>query len=204
LVTDAMGLRSAAGLLAGTDIRCVVVLDVDAGLPALPDHIVVVRFHELLVDALPPAVDLDPADLFTVLYTSGTTGLSKGCMLSNGYMTSASRPFRESDWLRTNERVITAFYLFHGSAQSVLMQVLTTLGCSVCFEPKFSATTLMNRAREERADVLWGLGPMGMAILNQPDLTVERDNSLRFRNSSKNGSALPLSAKSTASPSAFR
>ena len=180
LVTDAMGLRSAAGLLADTDVRCVVVLDGDAGLPALPDHIVVVRFHELLVDALPPAVDLDPADLFTVLYTSGTTGLSKGCMLSNGYMTSASRPFRESDWLRTNERVITAFYLFHGSAQSVLMQVLTTSGCSVCFEPKFSATTLMNRAREERADVLWGLGPMGMAILNQPDLTADRNSSLRF------------------------
>src|SRR6201988_2699297 len=112
LVADAMGLRSAAGLLAGTDVRCVVVLDGDTALPALPDHIVVVRFDELLVDALPPAVDLDPADLFTVLYTSGTTGLSKGCMLSNGYVTSAARPFRDCDWLRTNERAITAFYLF--------------------------------------------------------------------------------------------
>ena len=180
LVTDAMGLRSAAGLLAGTEVRCVVVLDADTASPALPDHIVVVPFRELLADAVPPAVDLDPADLFTVLYTSGTTGLPKGCMLTNGYVTSAAHPFRESDWLRTNERVITAFYLFHGSAQSVLMQVLTTSGCSVCFEPKFSATTLMNRAREERAQVLWGLGPMGMAILNHPDLTADRNSSLRL------------------------
>ena len=62
LVADAIGLRSAADLLAGTDVRCVVALDGDTALPALPDHIVVVRFHELLVDALPPAVDLDPAD----------------------------------------------------------------------------------------------------------------------------------------------
>jgi crotonobetaine/carnitine-CoA ligase len=180
LVADAMGLRSAAGLLAGTDVRCVVVLDDGTELPALPDHIVVVRFRELLVDALPPAVDLDPADLFIVLYTSGTTGLSKGCLLSNGYVVEAAHPFRERDWIRTNERVINAFYLFHGSALSVLMQVLTTSGCSVCFEPKFSATTLMNRAREERAQILWGLGPIAMAILNQTDLTVEPNNSLRL------------------------
>ncbi len=45
-----------------------------------------VRWEELLAsDDAPPAVTPRPADLATFVYTGGTTGPSKGCMLSHNY-----------------------------------------------------------------------------------------------------------------------
>jgi crotonobetaine/carnitine-CoA ligase len=142
------------------------------------------------VDAMPYAdlaastpltdpVSLEPADLLSILYTSGTTGPSKGCMLSNGYYTASPPQFQAQGWIADTDRVFTALPLFHAAANAVLTQALMVPGGSVCFEPAFSASSFMTRAAQENATVLWMLPPIAQAVLNQE--RKDSDADMKFR-----------------------
>jgi crotonobetaine/carnitine-CoA ligase len=164
-VVDAAGLRSLAAVVDATSVETIVVVD------AAPAGAATVPYERLT--ATPDdgeTVELDPRDLLSILYTSGTTGPSKGCMLSNGYYTASPPVFHEHGWIAEDDRVFTSLQLFHGGAHAVLMQALTVPGGSVCFEPTFSASSFIARAREESATLLWTLPPMAMALLSQPEL----------------------------------
>ena len=63
-----------------------------------------------------PAVDVRPADLATFIYTGGTTGPSKGCMLSHNYHEVLARQIGIC-WRRTADDVVwTPLPLFHFNA----------------------------------------------------------------------------------------
>src|SRR5438552_12434436 len=81
------------------------------------------RWSELLgADDKAPSVDIRPSDLGTFVYTGGTTGLSKGCMLSHNYHAALARQIGIC-WERTADDVVwTPLPLFHFNA-------LTTAVC---------------------------------------------------------------------------
>ncbi|BBX62558.1 ATP-dependent acyl-CoA ligase [Mycobacterium saskatchewanense] len=166
-ITDRAGLRSLTPLLDQTALEQIVLVDqlddddADLAIPVLP----YLSLKNTADEA--PAVDLTDADLVSILYTSGTTGPSKGCMLSNAYYTVAPKVFLEHHWLAADDRILTPLQLFHGAAHNVLMQGLVAPRGAVCFETSFSASTFMRRAREESATLLWLLPPMAMAVLAQ-------------------------------------
>lgn len=61
------------------------VIVIDEVAPTLPG-VPTMRWSELLdADPEPPALSIRPSDLGTFIYTGGTTGPSKGCMLSHNY-----------------------------------------------------------------------------------------------------------------------
>ena len=84
------------------------------------DHVLVVgsdAWSELL-DSSPtkPAADVKPSDLATFIYTGGTTGPSKGCMLSHNYHEALARQIGIC-WGRTADDVVwTPLPLFHFNA----------------------------------------------------------------------------------------
>jgi crotonobetaine/carnitine-CoA ligase len=166
VIVDEPGFRRVAPLLGRTGIRRVVLLDPDPGDVEVPGEVTVSAYADLDGDV--PEVAVRPGDPFAIVYTSGTTGPSKGCVLSNGYYTAVPPVLRDNGWITDGERVFTAFQFFHASAQTVMMQALMVPGASVCFEKWFAASTFLDRAQEEGATLLWCLGPMGMALLNQP------------------------------------
>jgi crotonobetaine/carnitine-CoA ligase len=172
-VVDGAGAQALAPLLAQTSITTVIYCD-----PPVPER--GVSFDMLRNGVAAGPVDLEIGSLVSILYTSGTTGPSKGCMLSNGYYTASPPVFREHGWIADGDRVFTAFQLFHGAAHSVLMQALCTPGGSVCFEPSFSASTFMARAAAERASLIWSLAPMTMAILSRECTADELSDSFRL------------------------
>jgi crotonobetaine/carnitine-CoA ligase len=178
VVVDGPGLSRVAPLLGQTATELVILLDPAPEDVALPEAVAVRAFAELSADAAPD-VHLSPGDPFSIVYTSGTTGPSKGCVLSNGYYTATPLVLRDYDWIQNGERIFTSFQFFHASAHSVMMQALMVPGASVCFEKWFAASTFLDRAHEEGATLLWCLGPMGMAMLAQP--TRPDDASRGFR-----------------------
>ncbi len=87
--------------------------DHDHGLTGATTH----RWVDLLgADEVAPDVDVRPSDLATFIYTGGTTGPSKGCMLSHNYHEALTRQIGIC-WERTADDVVwTPLPLFHFNA----------------------------------------------------------------------------------------
>jgi crotonobetaine/carnitine-CoA ligase len=123
---------------------------------------------------------LSANDLCVIMYTSGTTGASKGCMISHGYYRAIPATFIEYGWFQPGDIIFGASPLFHFTGQVTLVAMALAVGGAAVVEPAFSATTFMARAREVRATVVFGVGSMAMAILAQPtDTARERDHQIR-------------------------
>lgn len=73
--------------------------------------------------ALPLVVE--PGDLAALLYTSGTTGPSKGCMISHNYLASVGRINRRFTLLDEGQTLWTCLPVFHAAA---LVAVLSVMG----------------------------------------------------------------------------
>jgi crotonobetaine/carnitine-CoA ligase len=81
-----------------------------------------------------------PSDLGTVMYTSGTTGHSKGVMLSHGYMARMAGTFNDlCPGLGRHDVLHFCTPMFHIDSRLVLAGALD-LGATVSFAPRFSAS----------------------------------------------------------------
>ena len=180
MVVDAKGFLSASPLISSTEIRQVIVVD---ELDPVVCDAEVIRYTTVRdVSAGFPDVSVSQHDIASILYTSGTTGMPKGCMLSQGQYIQTATAYGDSEWVIPGDRMFTAYQLFHTSGQVIALMGALVCGASICFEKEFHASTFMARAREEQATVLCGVGPMGMAILAQPESA--DDASRHFRMSS--------------------
>ena len=178
IVTDTDGLAAVAPLLGDLpSLSHVVLLDaVDADLP-----VPVMSWTDLMAEATSvgtlPATDA--ATLHSIVYTSGTTGLPKGCMLSHGYHTHAGAVSADMVGYRAGNVVLTALPLYHGWARGTLMGTLSH-GMTAVLDASFSATGLLDRLIETGATVFAGVGAMGQALLaTPPDPARDRAHRLR-------------------------
>ncbi|WP_019926893.1 AMP-binding protein [Nocardia sp. BMG111209] len=164
LVADELGYASAAPLLGETEIEQVVLLDDSAANPSA------VAYSAVLAAGTAEwiARQANPSDLLSILYTSGTTALPKGCMLSTGYYVTVGRSYGERGWVRPGDRMYTAFPLFHSSGQMVAFMSALVNDADIVVAPEFHAATFMADARAAGATMLVGVGVMAQAILEQP------------------------------------
>ncbi|MGH2784192.1 MAG: AMP-binding protein [Actinomycetota bacterium] len=90
LVVDGPGWEAAAPLLEHLpQLRRVIAMDELSDVPATLD---VIPWSRLESSTAPtPDPDLEPSSLQAILYTSGTTGMPKGCMLPHGWYMNGAR-----------------------------------------------------------------------------------------------------------------
>ena len=105
-----------------------------------------------------------------LLYTSGTTGRPKGCMLSNRYFLDAGRWYAGLGHLCTvrpdAERVITPLPLTHMNAMAFsTMVVLTAGGCLVQLD-RFHPGSWWRSVRDSGATIVHYLGVMPAMLLS--------------------------------------
>ena len=98
-------------------------------------------------------------DLAAFLYTSGTTGRSKGAMLTHGNLASNAEALRD-DWRFTAEdRLLHALPIFHTHGLFVATNVTLMAGGSLIFLPTFNANEIIRllpqaTRHDGRADLL--------------------------------------------------
>lgn len=119
-----------------------------------------------------------------LLYTSGTTGRPKGCMLSNDYFLSAGQWYAALDGVCSirpdTERVITPLPLNHMNAMAFsTMVVLTAGGCLVQLD-RFHPKSWLASARESRATIAHYLGVMPAMLLSAAPSAADRDHAIRW------------------------
>ena len=117
-------------------------------------------------------------DLAAILYTSGTTGRSKGAMLSHGNLASNAETLREVWRFTDADRLIHALPIFHTHGLFVATNVTLAAGASLVFLPGFDADAIV--AAMERASVLMGVPTFYTRLLDHPELTRERAGSMRL------------------------
>jgi len=167
LVADAEGLEAARPLLAELpDLQTVVVLDEEV--PAVAGARVVSWAQATTSDGQVPSVELGPEDLFSIMYTSGTTGLPRGCLLSHGYYCRSGLTIVNALDLDDDDAIFSTLPLFHGGARLMVLMTGLQKGIPVAFDGHFSARAFFPRAIETGATVVIGLGSMGAALLALP------------------------------------
>lgn len=181
LVADAEGRQAAIPLLNSTAVRHVVAVDATADLNGGDVPLQVVPYNTVAAStSAVPEVSVGPMDLISIMYTSGTTGPSKGCMMSHGYYLTMTRPWVECGWVVAGDRVYTGFPLYHTGSHLMLMFALSLPETAVCFETAFSASQFIKRAAADGATLLFGVGSMAMAMLAQPPQRTDSDHPFRL------------------------
>jgi acyl-CoA synthetase (AMP-forming)/AMP-acid ligase II len=119
-----------------------------------------------------------------LLYTSGTTGRPKGCMLSNAYFLRAGQWYAELDGVCSVrpgiERVMTPLPLNHMNAMAFsTMVVLLSGGCLIQLD-RFHPKSWLASAREARATIVHYLGVMPAMLLGAAPADADRDHAIRW------------------------
>jgi acyl-CoA synthetase (AMP-forming)/AMP-acid ligase II len=119
-----------------------------------------------------------------LLYTSGTTGRPKGCILSNAYFLRAGEWYAALDGVcgirRDAERVITPLPLNHMNAMAFsTMVVLVAGGCLVQLD-RFHPKTWLASARESGATIAHYLGVMPAMLLAASPSAADKDHAIRW------------------------
>ncbi|WP_027135019.1 malonate--CoA ligase [Geminicoccus roseus] len=119
-----------------------------------------------------------PDDLAAILYTSGTTGRSKGAMLSHENLASNARVLVDV-WRFTDQDVlIHALPIFHTHGLFVATNTVLSAGASMIFLPRFEPKLVL--AMMERASVLMGVPTFYVRLLNEAGLIQETVRHMRL------------------------
>lgn len=127
---------------------------------------------------LPAPVPREAEDLAAILYTSGTTGRSKGAMLSHRALLSNSRTLARIWRFTERDVLIHALPIYHTHGLFVATNVALLSGASVIFLPGFDAGAILDAM--PGATALMGVPTFYTRLLSDPRLTREVARNMRL------------------------
>ncbi|MBB4953353.1 malonyl-CoA/methylmalonyl-CoA synthetase [Agrobacterium vitis] len=123
-------------------------------------------------------IERGPDDLAAILYTSGTTGRSKGAMLSHDNLLSNAATLRDYWKFTSTDRLIHALPIFHTHGLFVASNVIMLSGASMYFLSKFDADTVLRLM--STATVMMGVPTFYVRLVQSPALTPETTAHMRL------------------------
>src|SRR5687768_820475 len=114
-------------------------------------------------------VERAPDDLAAILYTSGTTGRSKGAMLTHGNLASNAETLREAWRFTARDRLLHALPIFHTHGLFVATNTILLAGGSMIFLPAFDAGEIIRLL--PNATTMMGVPTFYTRLLARPDFT---------------------------------
>ncbi|HEY0834898.1 MAG TPA: malonyl-CoA synthase [Azospirillum sp.] len=123
-------------------------------------------------------VPCGPDDMAAILYTSGTTGRSKGAMMSHRNLGSNSLTLHRYWGFRPDDVLLHALPIFHTHGLFVATNCVLLNGTSMIFLPKFDAEQVMKLL--PRATVMMGVPTFYTRLLTHPGLTKESTAHMRL------------------------
>ena len=127
-----------------------------------------------------PGVPLRASDLAMTLFTSGTTGRSKACLLSHNY------PVRQGELMADNYRftpddvLYCSYPLFHVDAAVFTVAPAIIRGATAALGERFSVSRFWSEVRAFEATVFDFMGATLTMLWKQPEQPDDADNPVRL------------------------
>jgi crotonobetaine/carnitine-CoA ligase len=164
-----------------------------AELPKLRHVLVDGPLDELDLGDLPPRIevrsldDFDPDASFSpfdlrasapsaILYTSGTTGPSKGVVVTHNYNLELSRNVCDLMHYGPSDALYSAFPLFHANAKFATLLAAMHAGARVVLDDRFTASGLWNICREREITAFNYMGALLLMLWKQPEREDDRNH----------------------------
>jgi crotonobetaine/carnitine-CoA ligase len=126
-------------------------------------------------------VVIQPSDVMSIMYTSGTTGLPKGAMISHFNYPNTGKIWEEIVVRANSDDVFfTTLPLFHANAQMFTTMGSVSSGRPMVLREKFSASRFFDEIRQYGATVFNYIGAMLTILMKQPPRPDDADNPARI------------------------
>lgn len=131
------------------------------------------------LDPQPVVVERDSDDLAAILYTSGTTGRSKGAMLSHGNLQSNAEVLHDHwHWQDGRDVLLHALPVFHVHGLFVALHCALLGTSSVHFLPRFELEEVLRLLPE--STVMMGVPTFYTRLLDSPAFNTELCRNMRL------------------------
>ncbi len=140
--------------------------------------------------------EIDPdQDIAVLQYTGGTTGVSKGAMLSHTNI--YANTLQGESWFEGmeegKERVMAVLPFFHVFAMTVVMNLSISAGAEIIMHPRFEIEPVLKDITGKKPTLFHGVPTMYTAINNYPKLNEYDLSSIKYCLSG--GAPLPVEVK---------
>ena len=124
------------------------------------------------------SVDAKPSDLAALLYTSGTTGRSKGAMLTRSNLATNAITLAQSWRFTPDDVLLHALPIFHVHGLFVAINTVLASGSAMLFLSKFDADEVVRLL--PGASVMMGVPTFYTRLLQHPGFTREQSRNIRL------------------------
>ena len=127
-------------------------------------------FAELISQAAEPVtLEIDPAeDVVALPYSSGTTGLAKGVMLTHRNLIANVLQAEQRIHLREGERVLGVMPFYHIYGMTVIMNLALHAGATVVTMPKFELEAFLRVMQDYKVARAYVAPPIVVALAKHP------------------------------------
>ena len=132
----------------------------------------------------PPTVHVDPVtDVAVLPYSSGTTGLTKGVMLTHHNLVANVQQFLnrpdEAATIVPDDVLLTHLPLFHIYGMNVLMNGAIGAGCTQVMMGRFDMDEFLGLLARHRVSMLFTVPPVGLGLTQYPGVSDHDLSALR-------------------------
>jgi acyl-CoA synthetase (AMP-forming)/AMP-acid ligase II len=120
-------------------------------------------------DGVVPSVEIDPnEDLVVLPYSSGTTGLPKGVMLTHRNLVANLCQMEGLNYFTKNDTLVCVLPLFHIYGLVVILNLGLRMGATVVTMPRFELDQFLKVVQDHRVTMAHIVPPIVLALSNSP------------------------------------
>jgi len=168
LITIPMFLETARKAAVDTAVTQIYLLGGDAPAGANQGPSDVAPLRDLFGAPLDEQVPVDPDDVVALPYSSGTTGTSKGVMLTHRNLVANVAQTLEPAALREDEKIIAVLPFFHIYGMQVLMNCGLRAGATIITMPRFDLEMFLQLHQDHGITRSFVAPPIVVALAKHP------------------------------------